>query len=123
MMSGLLFFSILTPGISDCCESGVAIFNNGRMLKDWNSTAISLIPTVVLPNTMKDFRPISCCSVIYKCIAKGDNALKEVLPSLVGQQQSTFVAGRDIVDNVLLMQEVLENYHKEGGTPSCAFKS
>ena len=37
------------------------------------------------------------------------------MPSLVGIQQSAFVSGRDIVDNVLFMQEIMKNYHKEGG--------
>jgi len=41
---------------------------------------------------------------------------------LVGPQQSAFIAGRDIVDYVLFMQEMVRNNHKDGGTPRCVMK-
>ena len=47
-----------------------SFFVSGRLLKEVNSTAISLIPKVPNPTQLKDFRPISCCNTIYKCIAK-----------------------------------------------------
>lgn len=87
-------------------DAMLEFFHSGRMLKAWNATAIALIPKIVFPNTMKDFRPISCCNVIYKCIAKVIvHRLKGLMPSLVGIQQSAFVSSKDIVDSVLFMQE------------------
>lgn len=65
-----------------------------------------------------DFRPISCCNVIYKCVTKIiANRLKKVLPSLISTNQSAFVEGRKIVDNILLAQELVRNYHRRGLSP------
>lgn len=48
-----------------------------------NATAIALIPKKVCPPSMKNFRPISCCNVIYKCTAKlVANKMKLVFPNI-----------------------------------------
>ena len=71
----------------DVTEAVLSFFMNGKLLKAWNSTAISLIPKVNVPNTMRDFRPISCCNVVYKCISKVlVRRLKPHLDTLVGGQ-------------------------------------
>ncbi|KAL0444940.1 UNVERIFIED_CONTAM: Retrovirus-related Pol polyprotein from type-2 retrotransposable element R2DM, partial [Sesamum latifolium] len=41
-----------------------------RLLKQVNSTLISLIPKVNNPTVVGEFRPISCCNVLYKIITK-----------------------------------------------------
>ena len=45
-------------------------FRTGQLLKSINVTAITLIPKVKRPTSVSDYRPIACCSVIYKCIIK-----------------------------------------------------
>lgn len=94
---------------------------SGRLLREVNSTAISLIPKVPNPTLLKDFRPISCCNTIVKCIAKiPANRMKIVLR--VGKFQTAFVKGRRIGDNILLAQELFRNYHRDKGSPRCAIK-
>lgn len=40
----------------------------------------------------------------------------------MGNQQTAFIEGRRIGDNILLAQELFHNYHRDRGTPRCAIK-
>jgi hypothetical protein len=83
-------------------------FVTGRMPDGVNDTAIVLIPKVDQPETLKDFRPISLCTVMYKVIAKCMvNRLRPILGEIVSLNQSAFVPGRLITDNALVAFECL----------------
>ncbi|GJV62602.1 uncharacterized protein Tco_1473430 [Tanacetum coccineum] len=78
-------------------------FANGKLLKELNHTIISLIPKVTTPARINDYRPISCCNVLYKCISKIiANRLKEYLGDLHGPPRCAFKVdiqkAYDIVD-------------------------
>ncbi|XP_044461803.1 uncharacterized protein LOC123193082, partial [Mangifera indica] len=45
-------------------------FSTSRLPRCVNTTRIALVPKVESPRHMGDFRPISCCNVLYKCISK-----------------------------------------------------
>ncbi|GJY37827.1 putative RNA-directed DNA polymerase [Tanacetum coccineum] len=70
-----------------------------------------------------DYRPISCCNVLYKCISKIiTNRIIDGLKEIVSENQSAFIPGRRISDNILITQELMHNYHRNRGPPRCAFK-
>jgi hypothetical protein len=59
-------------------------FVTGRMPDGINETAIVLIPKNEQPETLKDFRPISLCTVLYKVLAKCMvNRLRPILGELI----------------------------------------
>ena len=69
---------------------------------------------------MTEFRPISLCNVSYKVISKVMSArLKLVLPRIISETQSAFVARRLISDNILIAQEM---FHALRTNPSCQNK-
>ncbi|KAA3471908.1 reverse transcriptase [Gossypium australe] len=87
------------------------ILNNGESLEDINKTQLVLIPKTANPLNLKNFRPISLCTVICKIIAKTvANHLQKVLDVCIDDSQSAFVPGRLITDNVLLAYEVLHSF-------------
>ncbi|XP_033148588.1 uncharacterized protein LOC103869784 [Brassica rapa] len=72
---------------------------------------------------MKDFRPIACCNVLYKVVSKIlANRLKQVLPRIIQENQSAFVQGRLLMENVLLTSELVKDYHKDTVSPRCVMK-
>ncbi|GJW94529.1 hypothetical protein Tco_0174201 [Tanacetum coccineum] len=98
-------------------------FTNSKILKELNHMIIALIPKVNSPNRVTDYRPISCCNVIFKCISKIiANRIKDSIKVLVSPNQSAFIPGRSIADNILLTQELMQNYHLDRGMARCAFK-
>lgn len=109
----------------DTCRICLQYLNGGLSIRDINKTLIVLISKVRDPRSMKDFRPISLCNVIYKIIAKTlANRLKQVLDKIISPSQSAFVPARLITDNAILGFECIHavNSRKKGKDGVVAFK-
>ncbi|XP_074301399.1 uncharacterized protein LOC141632786 [Silene latifolia] len=66
---------------------------------------------------------ISCCNVIYKAISKVlCNGLGEVIPEVISQNQSAFIRGRDIVENILICQDLTKLYNRSSCSPRVIMK-
>lgn len=101
------YWDILAMDIIDAVRS---FMFSGRLLRGINHTHLVLIPKVKCPMSMGQLRPISLCNVVYKVVAKVlTNRLSECLPHIISGNQSAFVAGRIISDNVLIGQEVIHH--------------
>ncbi|KAL5555254.1 hypothetical protein UlMin_037490 [Ulmus minor] len=80
-----------------------------------NHTFLCLIPKKLDAQKVKDFRPISLVSGLYKILAKLlSNRLREVLEETISLAQGAFVHNRQILDVVLVATEAVEDYRKRG---------
>lgn len=81
---------------------------NRTVLKAFNTSFITLIPKKDNAMTPNIFRPIALCNVVYKMICKViANMLKPLLPTLVYVEQTRYVEGRQILNNVIQAHEVV----------------
>jgi hypothetical protein len=99
--------------------------SGGDLPDDLNDTAIVLIPKVRNPQSIKQYRPISLCTVIYKlCTKVIALRLRPVLEDTISQEQSAFVPGRLITDNALVAFECVHTMkrRKKAKKGVCAVK-
>lgn len=79
-----------------------------------NETCIVMIPKVAQPESLKDFRPISLCNVLYKIVSKClVNRLRPLLDEIISDNQSAFVPRRLISDNALIAFECIYHIQQE----------
>jgi len=91
----------------------VEFHRNGRLAKGINSTFIALIPKVESPQRLNDFRLISLVGSMYKILAKVlTNRLRSIIGSVISDNQSAFIKGRQILDGILVANEVVEDARK-----------
>eukprot|EP00253_Pinus_taeda_P003921 PITA_03921 len=75
---------------------------NRTILKELNTSLISLIPKQDNVLTHDNFRPIAFYNVVYKIISKVvANRFKPLLPTRVSREQSGYVEGRQILNNII----------------------
>lgn len=119
-----LFFRKTWPIVKDDIYSMVKeFFIHCYMYKPVNYTSITLIPKALHVTSIKQFRPISCCIVLYRIVAKIlAKRLRLVIGDIVNPAQSGFIPGRQIVDNILLASELIKGYRRKGLSPRCFVK-
>ncbi|KAF7835238.1 ribonuclease H [Senna tora] len=94
------------------------------MLRQLNRSYIFLISKSNGPQSFKDFRPVNLANVSYKLMSKIlCNHLKKILVDVIAPNQSAFLEGRNISDNVVLMSEIAHKVKsiRKGNTKWCVF--
>jgi hypothetical protein len=88
----------------DLCTAIQDFFHSGRLLKQVNHSIISLVLKSANVSSTSNFRPISCCNLIYKVIANIlTGRLAQVLSDIVSPIQNAFWGGRLMSDNINLV--------------------
>ncbi|KAA3469876.1 reverse transcriptase [Gossypium australe] len=90
------------------------VLNGSKVLDSLYITNIVLILKIPHPLNLKNFSPISLCTVLYKLIVKMiANRFQWVLEGCIDSAQSAFVLGRLISDNILVAYEVLYSFKQK----------
>ena len=85
-----------------------------KLLGSMNSTFIALIPKKQKCEAFEDYRPISCCNMIYKMIAKIiAQRIKPILSKVITEDQFGFLQNKKILDAVSIAQEVIDTIKRE----------
>ncbi|XP_074306059.1 uncharacterized protein LOC141641287 [Silene latifolia] len=115
------YWHIVGPSIIRACLS---ILNGHGIPEDTNMTHIILIPKRKEASKMSEFRPISLCNVLYKIVSKVlANRLNKFPGEIVTENQSAFVPGRLITDNILVAFELFHHMkNARGGGGHMALK-
>ena len=80
-----------------------------------NRAYITLLPKTPGAERVGDFRPISLSNSIYMIIAKVlANRLRELLGTLISPLQSAFIPGRQMVDSVVVIEEIIAAWRRSG---------
>ena len=82
-----------------------------------------MVPKIANPTYVKDFRPIACCIVLYKIIAKIITLrLQKVIGDVIDLAQAGFMPNRSISDNIFLATKLIKGYAPKNISPRCMVK-
>ncbi|GLU19134.1 hypothetical protein SLE2022_353990 [Rubroshorea leprosula] len=88
--------------------------SNSRLVRDSNPSFLVLIPKKENPQGIEEYRPISLIGCMYKILAKIlANRLSKVMDGLIGDQQSAFIGGRQLVDGVVIANETIDEIRRK----------
>ncbi|XP_074289130.1 uncharacterized protein LOC141614270 [Silene latifolia] len=101
--SSQFFKDTLGPVGDDIIAAVKDFFTSEKLLRELNTTNLTLIPKMTNPTSVLDFRAIACCNTVYKCLSKVlCQRLSKILPEIINESQGGFIRGRNIVENVLI---------------------
>ncbi|GJX12723.1 putative RNA-directed DNA polymerase [Tanacetum coccineum] len=98
------------------------IESRGSLARGCNASFIVLIPKVMDPLDLSDYRPVSLIGCMYKVLSKlFASRLSQVIHKLISPNQTAFLKGRQILDGTLVANEIV-NFAKNEGISLLHFK-
>ncbi|KAJ4788737.1 RNA-directed DNA polymerase (reverse transcriptase)-related family protein [Rhynchospora pubera] len=90
------------------------IFVEGHVPEDWLQCTVTLIPKSKEPDLPSQYRPISIGNVLYRLVMKIiATRLRPHMKHVISHEQNAFLKGRNIVDNVIVVREVLQSFRQK----------
>lgn len=84
-------------------------YHTATLPRGFSSYFVTLIPKVHSPSSLGDFRPISLLGSLYKMVAKVlASRLAPIMDKLISSNQSAFIKGRQLVDGVVAVNEIID---------------
>ena len=107
-------------------ENLVRVFDefhrSGIINQSTNASCIVLLPKKSMAKKISDYRPISLITSLYKIITKVlAGRLRGILHETIHSTQEAFVQGRQILDAVLIVNEIVDE-KKRSGDEGVVFK-
>lgn len=90
---------VIGPEVTDAIHE---FFHSGRLLKQWNTRSLALIPKIPNASRPSEFRPIACLNTVYKMISK---------IQMVSKPQSAFLLGRLLAE--ILATDLVNGYNSQ----------
>lgn len=113
-LSGLFFHKAWNTIGQEVTKLVRDFFKNGILPEKINETHITLVPKIPNPEEIGHFRPISCCNFLMKIITRiMALRMKPLMSKIIATNQSAFVEGRQIEDNLLVVHEAFHSLKKK----------
>lgn len=99
--------------VVDLCNMVYQFFGGSNLTKFYTHTCLVLLPKVESPSNFSQLRPISLSNFSNKIISRIlTSRMTGLLPRLVSENQTGFIKGRLITENILLTQEIVQGINK-----------
>jgi hypothetical protein len=91
-------------------------FNNNKLdLKMLNYGVFTLVPKVREANSIKQYMPICLLNVDFKIFSKLlIDRITPLADKLIGENQTAFIRGRNILEGVVTLHEILHDFKRSG---------
>lgn len=104
----------------DMIQEVQEFFYSSQMPETINETHLRLIPKILSPKKVADYRPLALCNVSYKVISKLlARRLQPLLDNIITETQSAFIPKRALSDNVLITHDFLHYLKKSKAQKNC----
>lgn len=114
---GVSFFQTFWDSLKEDVLATFDDFHKGQLdIQRLNYGVITLVPKAKEANIIKQYRPICLLNVDYKWLTKAlTSRLTPIAKKIIDPNQTGFIKGRNILEGVVILHEVLHELRKSKG--------